>query len=197
MKKIIILSLLLVFVLPLTSVFAAESDDASYSQINMMLNSANMLSDSQFYQISDLSSDLSSMQKTNLFQFNKKSATVPFVVNFLVGFGIGSYIQGDKKGGNIALIGDLVSMGLYLSGFSASFNSLYNGGTYDAGAGAGMLLLGGIGLLATRIFEMVRPFSFASDYNKKLSNSLMSFAIVPIVNSNKDMKIGLIANIEI
>lgn len=51
-------------------------------------------------------------------------------------------------------------------------------------------------MLATRVFELIRPFSFASDYNRKLSNALMNVSIVPVVDQNNDMRMKLVANIK-
>jgi hypothetical protein len=59
-----------------------------------------------------------------------------------------------------------------------------------------MMVVGAIGILATRVFELIRPFSFASDYNKKLSNALMNVSMVPVVDQNNDMRMKLAANIK-
>lgn len=57
------------------------------------------------------------------------------------------------------------------------------------------MVVGVIGMIATRVFELIRPFSYASDYNKKLSNALLDVAVIPIIDQNNDTKIRLAANI--
>jgi len=194
MKKFIVL-LLAIFLLSVTSVFAQKSQDSSYYQLEMMLNKSKNLDDSQYYQISSMASGLSSAQRGTLFESHKKSPTVPFIVNFLVGFGIGSYIQGDAKGGTIALLGDLLSTGLIVGGYTVSLYTIFTGMSGEMNVGEGLMTAGAIGLVATRLFESIRPFSFASNYNKKLSNTLMSFSMVPLVDAHNDMQMRLAATI--
>ena len=182
-------------VFSLSSVFAQDSKDSNYDQLNTMLHNTKRLNDSQYYQISSMASGLSSMQRTALFESNKKSPTVPFIVNFLVGFGIGSYIQGDIKGGNIALLGDLFSTGVLVGGYTVSLYTILTRTSGEISVGGSLMAVGIIGLLATRVFESIRPFTFASNYNKNLSNALMSFSMAPLVDLNNDMRMRLAANI--
>ena len=195
MKKIIILSLLFVLVAPISTLFAVDNNRTSYSEAIMILNSSKNLSSTQFNLINDLSSDLSPMERTMLFESNKQSPAIPFVVNLLVGFGIGSFVQGDSTGGNISLVGDLVSIALVYTGYAQALNAAFNSASYDGTEGAGMMLIGGIGLLATRVFELIRPFSFASDYNQKLSSALMSVSMIPVINQNNEIQTRLVAKI--
>jgi hypothetical protein len=196
MKKVIVLWIVLMLFVPLATVLAADNNETAYYEVNMLLNKSKTLSDVQLNMLTDLSSDLSSMQRSMIFESNKQSPTVPFVLNFLVGFGIGSYVQGDSTGGTIALVGDLVSIGLFYGGYAQALNAAYYSSSYTGTEGAGMMVVGAIGMLATRVFELIRPFSFASDYNKKLSNALMNVSMVPVVDQNNDMRMKLAANIK-
>ena len=45
------------------------------------------------------------MQRMVLLESGKKSSGLPFVLNLILGLGIGSYVQGDTKGGTTALSG--------------------------------------------------------------------------------------------
>jgi len=195
MRKRIVFVLMLVLCFPLVTILAAESNETSYYQINMILGSSKQLTDANIHQIADMTSGLSSMQRSMLFESNKKSSTVPFVVNLLVGFGIGSYIQGDTTGGNIALAGDLGSIGLFYGGYAKALSAVYSSSPYDDTEGSGMMVAGMIGLLMTRVFELIRPFSYATDYNMKLSNALMNISMVPVIDKNNDMLVRLAANI--
>jgi hypothetical protein len=130
-----------------------------------------------------------------LFESNKQSSTLPFILNLLIGFGIGSYVQGDSTGGTIALAGDIVSLALLYGGYGQALSAAYNYSSYTGTEGTGLMVVGVIGMIATRVFELIRPFSFASDYNKKLSNALLDVAVIPIIDQNNDTKIRLAANI--
>jgi len=194
MKKAIVLCVLLVLVVPLATVFAAESNEMSFYQANMILSGSKNLSAEQIYLLKDLSSDLSPRERTMLLESNKQSPTVPFVVNLLVGYGIGSFVQGDKTGGTIALIGDLVSLGVFYTGYAEALLAVSDGSS-DGTQGSGLMLAGAVGMLVFRIYELTRPFSFASDYNNAVSKALMSVAVIPVVTQNKDVQMRLVAKI--
>ena len=156
----------------------------------MMLTNLTNLDDLQISNINELTLNLSSMEKNMLYNSNKKSATLPFVINFIAGFGIGSYIEGDITGGNIALIGDLSSLTLILLGYTQALSSAYNN-NYTGTEGSALLFLGSVGYLSTRIYELIRPFTYASSYNKKLSSVLMNIAIVPQLTETNNLNMAL------
>ncbi|MBK5263500.1 MAG: hypothetical protein JJE17_13195, partial [Peptostreptococcaceae bacterium] len=91
MKKPVVL--LCVFLVSLSALFASESSVAS---ISLMIDSD---FSGNYNPISKESIKLTDYEKMSLYSMHEDSPTVPFVVNFLVGAGIGSFIQGDKKGG--------------------------------------------------------------------------------------------------
>jgi hypothetical protein len=102
----------------------------------------------------------------------RKSA-LPVLLNILPGFGLGSFVQGDRTGGFLGLAGEVAGcallvvgagmgyanlLGLMFSGMSGETN-----GASEPGMEAGKwMAIGGCALWAgTKIYEIVRPFAFA------------------------------------
>ncbi|ETZ17177.1 hypothetical protein BDCR2A_01898 [Borrelia duttonii CR2A] len=102
--------------------------------------------------------------KMLFYKANKKDVLAPFLLNFFFGFGIGSFVQGDITGGLLVLGSEILGLGLVVSGMC-----LRSPGTP---LGFSLISLGGITLFATRIAEMIIPFTYASSYNKKLQEKL-------------------------
>jgi len=124
------------------------------------------------------SSNLDQSQKFMLYGEYKKDQWVPFLVNFLIGAGIGSFIQGDKTGGTIALVGDLAGLGSVVIGASSYASASYSD-PYTT-SGLGLMTFGYIALIGTRIFELIRPFTFTARYNSTLKNALNYFDSVSL-----------------
>lgn len=123
--------------------------------------------------IKEAASTLKQTDKMMLYGEYKKDQWVPFLVNFVVGAGIGSFIQGDKTGGTIALVGDLIGLGAVIIGASSYYNAFYSDPYTTKGLGA--MTLGYVTLIGTRIFELIRPFTFTARYNSTLKESLSYF----------------------
>jgi hypothetical protein len=85
-------------------VAAAFADDGTVSSVSGMIKSDLFKNQST---IQSLSQRLTSTEKMALYTEYKKDPWVPFLINFLVGAGIGSFIEGDTTGGAIALTDDL------------------------------------------------------------------------------------------
>ena len=166
-KKILLLLLSLLFV---TSYIYSEN--SSFGEISVLVD---MGLDENISSISLKAATLTSTEKMMLFNNQKKDAIVPFVVNLVVGLGIGSFIQGDTQGGLIALAGDITGFGMIVAGYGQALSSAYSLG--DPTAGATMLTLGSLILLGTRVYELINPFSFANNYNSKLSSALNMYSI--------------------
>ncbi|MDR0557107.1 MAG: P13 family porin [Treponema sp.] len=85
-----------------------------------------------------------------------------FALNVLFGFGIGSYAQGDILGGVIGTVGEVGGICLFCVPyvrFAVSDVQL----TESEAKGMLLMMMGGFAvLLGTRIFEFIRPFTFAS-----------------------------------
>jgi len=60
-----------------------------------------------FKLIQSKSDKLSSTQRMYIYDDKSKSGTVPFILNLLLGFGIGSWVQSDITGGLIGTVGML------------------------------------------------------------------------------------------
>jgi len=61
----------------------------------------------------------------------------------------------------------------------------------DEKLGNPTMLVGVIGLVASKIYQMIRPFYYASNYNNKLSESLNYVAIKPSISTDKKFSLNL------
>ena len=164
MKKLIATILLCC----LTTVAFAQAESAG--------SVAGMIKDDLFAneaRIKMASTNLNQAQKLMLYGEYKKDQWVPFLLNFVVGAGIGSFIQGDKTGGTIALVGDLAGISAVVIGATSYANAVYSD-PYTT-KGLGLTTFGYIALLGMRIFELVRPFTFTARYNSTLKGALNYF----------------------
>ncbi|MGD1823646.1 MAG: P13 family porin [Pleomorphochaeta sp.] len=189
MKKNIIF-FILVLIIPLETVVAEDSTSQDFYKASMLLSSLDNVEESELANISKLTIDFSPMEKNMLYESNKQSTTIPFLINFLVGFGVGSYIQGDKTGGNTALACDLLSLTAIYIGYAQALSSIYDS-SYTGSEGSTLLVLGSIGYLATRIYELIRPFNYAKSYNQKLTQTLMAFSVEPDITEYDDLELSL------
>ncbi|HOV94197.1 MAG TPA: P13 family porin [Spirochaetales bacterium] len=135
------------------------ADDSTLSSVSGLIKSDLFKNQAQ---IQGLSKDLSSTEKMALYSEYKKDQWVPFLVNFVLGAGIGSFIEGDTTGGAIALGSDVAGLACILVGAGSS-------------DGVGLVTVGYITLLSSRIFEIVRPFTYTAHYNSTLKQSLNYF----------------------
>jgi hypothetical protein len=164
MKKLLAVLLLFAVSLPMF----AQSESIS-SIAGMIKNDLFKNQD----RIKEASSSLKQTDKMILYNECKKDQWVPFLVNFVVGAGIGSFIEGDKTGGTIALVGDLVGMGAVAFGAAAYSSEIYSN-PYTT-KGLGTMTLGYVALIGTRIFEIIRPFTYTARYNSTLKGTLGYF----------------------
>ena len=129
--------------------------------------------------IEDRSRDLNIEQKYLLLNQYKKEAGVPFVLNMMLGLGIGSFVQGDTKGGLTGLLGELGSFGVMMGGSFFLYGYSYNSYTI----GYIMMIAGVTAWFGFRVYELVRPWTYARDYNEKLEQSLrITVVIRPYLN---------------
>ncbi len=146
---------------------AVFADESSVSSISGMIKSDLFKNQSK---IQGLSQNLTSTEKMALYSEYKKDQWVPFLVNFIVGAGIGSFIEGDTTGGAIALAGDLIGIGTVVTGLSSYASAVYSN-PYTS-EGLGLMSFGYIVLFGSRIFEIIRPFTWTARYNSTLTQSL-------------------------
>ncbi len=189
MKKIIVL--LALFALIACSLFA-DDFTSCLNLIDKKLNASTVAAVQQY------SANLSDSQKYSIFETKKSSGTIPFLVNFVLGCGIGSYIQGDTVGGTIALCGDLGGYALVIGGALSAASSAVVADETGANIGATVAVAGYVTLIASRIFTCIRPFTYASGYNHRLSSALYSntsFAMVPSINEKGQTEVVLIGKV--
>ncbi|WPM06249.1 P13 family porin [Borreliella sinica] len=133
---------------------------------------------SSFAQASNSTStfDLGAVEKLLVYEASKKEPVVPFLLNLFLGFGIGSFVQGDILGGSLILGFDAVGIGLILTGAYLDIKDNRDNNVrkvpFEWTWGKGMMLAGVVTMAATRLTEIILPFTFANSYNKKLKNSL-------------------------
>lgn len=182
MKKHLFLSVILL--LGGVSIFAAN-DKNNYNSVKTKLSYINDYNEQQIYELSQMSLNFSLNQKESLYSSNKISVTTPFLLNTVFGFGLGSYIQGDISGGSITLAGMLSTFTVFSLGYGASLH-------YGENIYLNCLSIASLtALVGFKIFGMVRVFTYASNYNKKLSKVLNYVAITPKVSNNNDYKLDL------
>ena len=95
------------------------------------------------------------------YEASKADPWGPFVLNLLLGFGVGSFVQGDTTGGLMLVGAEAIGIGLVLAGgvnFFGERQALVYGG----------FLLSGVARLAGIAF----PFTYANAFNQKLRRDL-------------------------
>jgi hypothetical protein len=153
--------------------------------------------------IQQKASFLNPSEKLFLLDVHEKSMAMPFAVNLLVGFGIGSYIQGDTVGGTIQLAGQVAGAAALLSGIivgnlfavpavAEDIEAGHEGGDYEdhtieQQAGIALLVTGVALSYGFRLYGLISPFVYGSMYNKKLKNALRyySVTIAPSIGVNR------------
>ena len=154
MKKIVLV--LVLFTLTFAAVAEASSDGSkALFQVKMLIDDD---LEGNLPLIREAAVDLTESDRFYLYQSEEKDVALPFVINLIVGVGIGSYIQGDTVGGTTALLGELGSVAIMYIG-AGSLNE-------------GLLYGGALSLLCFRIYELVRPFTYQKQYNQMLSSAL-------------------------
>lgn len=119
-----------------------------------------------------------------------KGSVAPCTVNLTAGFGIGSFIQGDWKGGLIALLGDIAASVMITTGAVRTAGidwSLTNTGVFickdktqmkDLAASLTLVGVGASVLAASRVFSVVRAQLYTREFNAALVKSAGSIDIL-------------------
>ncbi|MCR4791027.1 MAG: P13 family porin [Treponemataceae bacterium] len=129
-----------------------------------------------------------------------KRPEVSFILNFLVGFGLGSYLQGDLKGGITASIGEVVSFAAFGSGIGLLINDAEEKQKVSI-PGFALIMAGTICELGFKIYECVRPFRFSQNNtnNKSLGNSnedsMVNLDVSPLLDFSND-NYGLLVSLK-
>jgi hypothetical protein len=109
---------------------------------------------------------LSDEQRFMLYQIHKKTPWEGFALNMLVGFGAGSFYQGESGHGTILLAADLMAIAMVTSGYFISHQNMFIPG--------GVLLFS-----ISRIAGAILPFIHANNYNRKLLDILSGRIVLP------------------
>jgi hypothetical protein len=117
MKKLLLL--VTVFSLGFTGlVFSQEAErtsEESFQIVNFLIRDG---LNRNFAQIQQESLNLTPSQRITLYNMNENTFGVPLALNLLLGFGIGSLVQGDVVGGVSGLAGDAVGITLLIVFFT-------------------------------------------------------------------------------
>lgn len=144
-------------------------------------------------EIADLSSLVQAMtpeEASSFISMKMKGSVAPCTVNLTAGFGIGSFIQGDWKGGLIALLGDIAASVMISTGAVRTAGidwSLTNTGVFickdktqmkDLAASLTLVGVGASVLAASRVFSVVRAQLYTREFNAALVKSAGSIDIL-------------------
>lgn len=122
----------------------------------------------------ELSENLTNEQKMYLYNKYDKSGVGPFFLNFLLGFGIGSFAQGNTKAGVSQLILNVSGCALEVAGYVLVSNSgsgvTRSEGKFYTGLAC---CAAGYGLnLSSTISGCITPWTYAAGYNRDLKRAL-------------------------
>ncbi len=195
MKKLLLV-FALIFVTGLA--FASTADNDTFVQI---IDSLDKQSVKKLDFVAENSYLLDNTQRYMLYRDFKKDTLVPFLINFTLGLGVGSYMQGDMFGGTFGLVGDVLGATLLSIGLSIHTSNVdpqqMNNNRSNLGSDI-MTISGAVVLAASRIYQLVRPFTHANKYNKVLKNALFnntSVAVVPYSEKGDNMGLAMVGKI--
>jgi len=127
------------------------------------------------------SDELTAEQRYRLFLENESDPTVPFIVSLVAGFGVGSFVQRDLSGGLMGVgldvggcalltIGYLVLLSEWMVDFP--YGDPYPDFSERHVVYLSMIVAGGGMLSVSRLYQMIRPFTYARRYNDDLRRAL-------------------------
>ena len=131
---------------------------------------------------------LSFGEKQQLYSSFEDKPLAPFLLNWLIGFGIGSFVQKDYLSGGLCLAADITSVGIGLTGvilwqkevvdasrnadqdLGSLFLMVFNALTMRTALP--FIIAGGILSIASRVYGMIAPWVYGASYNKRLEQAL-------------------------
>jgi hypothetical protein len=148
--------------------------------------------DANSVEIGKLAQGLSDNERYAIIHNYKKEPGLPFIANLFLGFGIGSFIQKDINGGLIGLVGDvsgtvLLTTGLLLPGGTISSIN-WSKSLANNPLAIGLILTGTGVSVVSKVFQLIRPWTFSSSFNKNLikvlsqENNKISLDVFPSEN---------------
>ena len=154
------------------------------NEINSLIDDGLEKNKDKIYNVAE---KLSNNERLFIFNTKSKNAMLQFIGNGLLGFGIGSIIQGDLFGGIIALCGDFGSLTALATGSYILINPFNNNSLTaqnSTSLGSGLVIGGALAFIGFRVFELMRPWGYSKLYNKMLSESLrINFSVSPNMNT--------------
>lgn len=158
---------------------------------------------------------LSFGEKQQLYSSFEDKPLAPFLLNWLIGFGIGSFVQKDYLSGGICAAAEITSFGLGIAGFivwqkevvDASLKAAQDVGSlflmlfnaFSMGTALPFIIAGGILSTAFRIYGMIAPWVYGASYNKRLEQALRigdaRLSVAPLVMP--DASCGLALRLEL
>lgn len=158
---------------------------------------------------------LSFGEKQQLYSSFEDKPLDPFLLNWLIGFGIGSFVQKDYLSGGLCLAADITSVGIGLTGvilwqkelFDASRNANQDLGSlflmvFNAltmRTAMPFIIAGGVLSIASRVYGMIAPWVYGASYNKRLEEALRigdaRLSVAPLVMP--DASCGLALRLEL
>ncbi|QFP42255.1 P13 family porin [Borrelia miyamotoi] len=114
------------------------------------------------------------------YESNKKTALIPALLNATVGFGIGTFTQGDILAGLFLLGTDALGVSLLTYGLFSrhQFNTLTEAqqktdpGQKKGTIAVALIAIGAATMGLTRIVGVIIPFTYAYSFNKRLQKDL-------------------------
>jgi hypothetical protein len=92
-----------------------------------------------------------------VFSQNNKPPVLPVVFNMFPGFGVGSYIQGDKDVGTICLVGEFISASMIGAGVYSYLSENNNDNLIEPII---CFSIGGLLYIGMKIFGFIEPIKF-------------------------------------
>ena len=157
-------------------------------------------------------------QKELVSKTQKPDLIVPEIANILLGFGVGSFAQGDMFGGLIGLGGDICGIGCIIVGLGSLYYPTLGLSREDPSSERAqdfrnqiqtwntVTVIGGVVFGLSKLFGIIRPFWFSADYDNGLVTAIPgngAFAFKPYVvpalteQFKPEMRFGLNAEIRL
>lgn len=124
--------------------------------------------------IRSLATHLSHRQRARIYEAHSLSGGGAFALNLFVGFGAGSYTQGNIGGGVFGTISQSVGLAMFLSYAGSSRTET------EALLGAGMFIVG-------RLYDLIAPWAYAASKNDDLRRNLMGLKLTVGASQRYDL----------
>lgn len=186
MKKTVTIILVLLLFVP-SFAFSASLSNKSEKKIS---------------EISDAAENMDATMRVEYYNANKKNPVGPVLLNLGLGFGIGSFVQGDTTGGIVGLVGDVASYGILGYGIYTMAEKVTN--HYTSEDVVNSLVVIGVGSLLKigfTVYEATRASNYARLYNRELSSAItnapFSVSFLPVIDKENNMGVAFAARVDL